>query len=139
MDNEEYSYKFNLNFDYSNTDLTTHRIMLVEKFCIRETAAFIREKFNSNSNNYEIYENKLDFTVVTKDKKKLKDISTFCNKLKELDVLFHSLVKWGSRIKLENQVEIRELLTKIYDNHILNKELNEQLSINKNGSKKIKL
>lgn len=147
MNNEEitndtkYSYRFKLNFDYSQTNLIPQRINSSEKIFIIETVSFIQNNFTSTDDRcFEIYKEKFEFTVISTDDKKLKDIALFCNKLKDLDVLFHSIVKWGSRIELKNQTEIRELLKKFYDNHLLNLELNTELKVNNiMANKKIKI
>jgi hypothetical protein len=132
-----YYYSLVFNFDYSETELTQQRKLLGEMRLATELISFIKKEFFTNiiDVHYELYKVNSGLIAITNNETIMNDVSMFCDKLKEGDMLHNMAVKLGDYSE-HNKKQIRNILDKCYTNYILSKDLNTNL---KTAIKKLKV
>jgi hypothetical protein len=132
-----YYYSLVFNFDYSETELTQQRKLLGEMRLATELISFIKKEFFTNiiDVHYELYKVNSGLIAITNNETIMNDVSMFCDKLKEGDMLYNMAVKLGDYSE-HNKKQIRNILDKCYTNYILSKDLNTNL---KTAIKKLKV
>jgi hypothetical protein len=102
-----------------------------------ELISFIKKEFFTNiiDVHYELYKVNSGLIAITNNETIMNDVSMFCDKLKEGDMLYNMAVKLGDYSE-HNKKQIRNILDKCYTNYILSKDLNTNL---KTAIKKLKV